>query len=970
MDGLVSCLQLSQPISIVSPPGTGKTTTLVQLTEKILTAEQNIAVLIQLGEWSDRDETFFQFLVRHSAFCSFQVQHFMQVAYHGRLILILDGWNELNPKSRLRAQRDISALQREFPQLGIVVSTRQQTLFSPGITVEIEPLSNTQQIKIASKTRGKIGENLVKQAWNIPGLRELISIPLYLTALLNSSHTEKLPQTKEEILRILVAQHEMEPDKIEILKNELLGFSKEFLTSLAVQANYKSTTTLSDKDARIAIGKKMDDLLTEHQLTKPLQAPLVLETLVNTHSLVRIYNTGSISFQHQQIQEWYASLEVERLILNAAHNEEDRKVLQIEIINWLSWEESILFACERLSRKGIEGTKVVGLAIINTLEIDPMLAAEMIFRSGQEVWSLIKDKVLGFVRRWHKSGTVDRAVRFMISSGRADFSEFIWALLNNSNKEIPFQTLEISPIFRPSVLGIAEKPLKELPEGIRGNVLSKIVQSGPDGIELVANLAKKGQSAQVIVKIVQALYFRKADELIREILKEAPNEVWQLIADKEYPDKFEDELLTNHLSKAQQALINNEADPIRVLNYLAKGWLSKRETEERVKQLIQSPDLPLTTTHTRVVLENLFEFYPKVVESALLYRMANKFSLPYKVHLLLKKTRIDEGPIVTVVMDKTTPKKLALEISSILGPKTVGLILDELTLLDYQYNQNCLTFEGSQRDDYWRLRGAILNSPQDSFFEALLLRSNTEQIESILLMLDLLRVYGRSHESQEKIPFEINVIIKQKLTKMLKGWIKTLLKSPNSNEVRYKIMWAIERLPHNQFIPVIQKMLKLTLDEEEVQLAGKSLNKNFDNVTRPYFTALVSIRNERVIALLKNYLSDKRLALNAAAALKQIWLYNNPENQKGVVWGIDYSKVKSLRNLFYSEKISETSEFSEVIFEAIENLDALNTDSSMQILAINLAKIALSMPCGKKLMNYPCFLPFPKNIQLNAFYLL
>jgi hypothetical protein len=41
----------------------------------------------------------------------------MQLAYHGRLALLLDGWNELDPASRVRAARDLKALRRDYPLL-------------------------------------------------------------------------------------------------------------------------------------------------------------------------------------------------------------------------------------------------------------------------------------------------------------------------------------------------------------------------------------------------------------------------------------------------------------------------------------------------------------------------------------------------------------------------------------------------------------------------------------------------------------------------------------------------------------------------------------------------------------------------------------------------------------------------------------------------------------------------------------
>jgi hypothetical protein len=49
-------------------PGTGKTTTLVQLSGALLQAGHVVAVVVPLGEWSDRREDFSTFLTRRNAF--------------------------------------------------------------------------------------------------------------------------------------------------------------------------------------------------------------------------------------------------------------------------------------------------------------------------------------------------------------------------------------------------------------------------------------------------------------------------------------------------------------------------------------------------------------------------------------------------------------------------------------------------------------------------------------------------------------------------------------------------------------------------------------------------------------------------------------------------------------------------------------------------------------------------------------
>jgi hypothetical protein len=61
--------------------------------------------------------------------------------------------------------------------------------------------------------------------------------------------------------------------------------------------------------------------------------------------------------------------------------------LRAAVFDRPAWEESILFAVERLPRKN-DGAAVVAHAIRLALPIDPMLAAEMIYRASPATCSI------------------------------------------------------------------------------------------------------------------------------------------------------------------------------------------------------------------------------------------------------------------------------------------------------------------------------------------------------------------------------------------------------------------------------------------------------------------------------------------------------------------------------------------------------------------------------------------------------
>jgi hypothetical protein len=314
---LALAMETFNEIAIIAAPGTGKTTTVIQLTDNLLANGNLPAVYIPLSEWASQSGTFLQSLGSRKAFQSVHLQHVMLLAEYGRLALILDGWNELEEQSRKRAANDIKSLQRDFPEIRIVVSTRQQALDVPisGPVIRIQGLSESKQVELARALRGTDGEAVLDHSWRTPGLRELVAIPLYLTALVSRTSGGTLPTTKEEILRMLVEQHEQAGARAETLRENLFGLHKEFLAAIAGEGTGAGSTAISENRARAAVKRAEDRLSAEGQLAAPPQPSVVLDVLVGFHMLVRSgAGSGTISFQHQQFQEWYASFEVEALM--------------------------------------------------------------------------------------------------------------------------------------------------------------------------------------------------------------------------------------------------------------------------------------------------------------------------------------------------------------------------------------------------------------------------------------------------------------------------------------------------------------------------------------------------------------------------------------------------------------------------------------------------------------------------------
>ena len=479
---------------LVAPPGMGKTSTLLQVAEGLV-AQGETPLFIPLADWGTENRALIDSVLGRAPFRgTITEDDFRAVAQQPGVYLLLDGWNELDGQARRRATAELKRLQADLPEHGLFVSTRKQSLDVPfdGAAVELLPLSEAQQMEIARALRGDDGARIVDEAWRSSGVRELVSIPLYLTTLLSLPAGQPFPKTKEEILRRFVEAHEQQGDHAEPLKEAIKGLQAEFLSALAVTATQAANTSIPETNARRSIAQADDWLFKEGQLAIKLQTTDVLDALVSHHVLVRTGEPAGYSFQHQQFQEWYASKDVERAMLEGVADANALQKLKADILNATPWEEPILFAVERMARGEKRQQKACGVAIITAFEVDPVLAAEMIFCATDVVWAQISEPISKRVRRWHTPGKLDRAVRFMITSGRPEFRDLVWPLIAHESDQKSLTALRAARRFRPSVLGpTALKDILALPLEVRKTVVSEIAyHSGIDGLDLCALIAK------------------------------------------------------------------------------------------------------------------------------------------------------------------------------------------------------------------------------------------------------------------------------------------------------------------------------------------------------------------------------------------------------------------------------------------------------------------------------------------------
>lgn len=154
---LPSALEVAPEVTILAPPGTGKTTTLLQLAGHMLAANSIVPLYFRLGDWSASSLSLLASLHERTALTDISQDDLQRLAQRGRVLLLLDGWNELDPDARRKLRVELNRIRHDCPYIRIVATSRRQILDVPtsGPRIAIEPLSEDQQWR--SRARSSAG---------------------------------------------------------------------------------------------------------------------------------------------------------------------------------------------------------------------------------------------------------------------------------------------------------------------------------------------------------------------------------------------------------------------------------------------------------------------------------------------------------------------------------------------------------------------------------------------------------------------------------------------------------------------------------------------------------------------------------------------------------------------------------------------------------------------------------------------
>src|SRR6266849_898874 len=257
------------------------------------------------------------------------------------------------------------------------------------------------------------------------------------------------------------------------------------------------------------------------------------------------------------------------------------------------------------------------------------------------------------------------------------------------------------------------------------------------------------------------------------------------------------------------------------------------------------------------------KLFSEEVRTALFHRLEGGQEIPFRAESLLQTVgvTVDEGPLAELVMQPNSPKKVAGAAISIVGPKTIAKLIDQLLAVDRQLRASTGRVDDATRDEHYRLVSWISRTHLSSFTEAILTRSDIYEPCEIALLAELLARHG---EVDDRSRLPIDDPLYTRMVDTVGHWVEILLASPEATRHQFaEVAQAIERLPEPQLVSGLQRLLAADLarwqrarDEAAIARAQRKPPHPdaYHSWTLQYSRAFAAIGDSQTVELMKAYL--------------------------------------------------------------------------------------------------------------------
>ncbi len=532
---------------IEAPAGRGKTTTLVQLALREHT--NGIALLIELPAWISSRQGILDFIAGMPAFQAegLTASNLARVQQSEPLLLLLNGWNEIAQSSSLDASTVLAALERDFPGAGIVVASRTHHIVPPlpgAMRLRLQRLLRAERTAYLAARLGEKAAELRARIDADPSLDELTRTPFVLSEVASLFESgASIPSTKIGILAEVLRLQEQQIEHANALQlTPIFGQQAAYLKAIGTEMTRCGAVAMSEADARTLVATVTRGLVENGQI-EPVGAAAVLATLTAHHILERVdYPEPAFRFEHQQIQEFYAALDLRVYLLSLKANDgASIQLFNTDYVNNPTWAEPLrMIAATFAERTGdVEMEKRnthAGVCLVQmALTVDPLFAAELSRCSGALVWRDVGAVVQERLRTIHsmdEGSFREYAIAAMLATGMDAFGDILVPLLSAPSQQVRLGAYRLWPEFNVSSLGGNwREVVRGWAEEAREDFVSELLHHRVDAD--VAAFAAEEESGTVKTAAAVGLIWTNSDAELVRVIDSMDEKTFDELAQKE-----------------------------------------------------------------------------------------------------------------------------------------------------------------------------------------------------------------------------------------------------------------------------------------------------------------------------------------------------------------------------------------------------------------------------------------------------
>ena len=533
LEQIDQALLQSRRIVLEGPAGRGKTTTLIQLAQR--PRATGTPFIVELPAWTSSGRGILEYIAGMPAFQAEGITpvDLARVQQTEPFLFLLNGWNEIAESNSVQANDALRELERHFPSAGIIVATRTHHLTPPLSGALRLRLLRLRRVQRTAYLAARLGARVAELRTRIdvdPSLDELTCTPFILSEVASLFEAgAEIPSMKIGVLsQVLRLQEQRDEHRNALQAAPIFGRQTDYLKALAIEMTRRGAVALPEADGRAVVASVARELADCGQI-EPVGPPAILATLTAHHVLDRVdYPQTVFQFEHQQLQECYAALDVCARLFDLRNDDRDATGrFTTDYVNDPAWAEPMRMIAETFAEQTGDGetekrnTRAGGKVVEMALSVDLVFAGELAQLCGAAVWNEVRSAVGDRFRGVYAIRDVNYrqyALAAMLATGSDDFSDIITPLLSGQDQQTRLRTYRLWPDIQVSSFGSNwREQVRGWSEEARVDFVSEVLHHRADSE--IAAFAAEDNSIAVKKAAVSGLMWTGSDDAMTRVLE-------------------------------------------------------------------------------------------------------------------------------------------------------------------------------------------------------------------------------------------------------------------------------------------------------------------------------------------------------------------------------------------------------------------------------------------------------------------